>query len=263
MHIPAKNISAAAGMGRSGLMPASPQPILPAICTLNPSTVKALDATANRAAQMQQQDSKTCKLQLHRGNPGYAEASGDPESACGLGGKPGDRTHHSVRPAGRHGRESGHAPFIAGYVADPLSRPEWHALARSFRGHTVWSITRVDLECSARRPSRPSIPRPRERANSKLYRAKKLESEGKVRSATKVYREILDEYPETRAAHTAANRIDDISDSREDKAEAQLTRAMGLRGSAPPPRPGWSTRGSSAGIRGRRRLRRRRSGWRR
>jgi hypothetical protein len=63
------------------------------------------------------------------------------------------------------------------------------------------------------------------KANSKLYMAKKLEKAGKVRLATNLYREILEEYPDTEAAKTAKPHAEDIVDHRVDKARQELSHA--------------------------------------
>jgi len=66
------------------------------------------------------------------------------------------------------------------------------------------------------------------KANSKLYMARKLEKEGKVRLANKLYLEILDKYPDTDAAKKARERADSVTDHRTDKAQEQLSHAQQL-----------------------------------
>jgi tetratricopeptide (TPR) repeat protein len=71
----------------------------------------------------------------------------------------------------------------------------------------------------------PPDPADEKKANSKLYQAKKLEQEGKVRLATKLYQEILEKYPDTEAAKVAERHADKVVDTRVDKAQEQLAHA--------------------------------------
>jgi TolA-binding protein len=66
------------------------------------------------------------------------------------------------------------------------------------------------------------------KANSKLYMARKLEKSGKARLASKLYHEILEQYPHSEAARIAENHVGLIADTREDKALQQITRAREL-----------------------------------
>jgi hypothetical protein len=81
--------------------------------------------------------------------------------------------------------------------------------------------------------SQPPEPRKKEfdpgaekKASSKLNWAKRLEKDGKVRLATKVYEEILEKYPDTEAAKIAQEHGAKVVDSRVDKAQEQLARAQ-------------------------------------
>ncbi len=68
-------------------------------------------------------------------------------------------------------------------------------------------------------------PSAEKKANSKLYQAQKLEKEGKVRLATKLYQEIIDQFPDTEAAKTAENKGTKVVDHRVDMAQEQLVHA--------------------------------------
>lgn len=57
------------------------------------------------------------------------------------------------------------------------------------------------------------------KANSKLYQAQKLEKEGKVRLASKLFTEIVAKFPDTEAAQTAESKADKVVDHRTDKAQ--------------------------------------------
>jgi len=68
-------------------------------------------------------------------------------------------------------------------------------------------------------------PAAEKKANSKLYQAQKLEKEGKVRLAAKLYQEIADQFPDTEAAKTAKNKGTKVVDHRVDMAREQLAHA--------------------------------------
>jgi hypothetical protein len=85
----------------------------------------------------------------------------------------------------------------------------------------------------------PTVPAPRplerpvsdedeKKAASKVYMARKLEKEGKVRLATKYYQEVLDKYPGTDAAEEAQRRIGYAMDKRVERAAKLLSLAQGF-----------------------------------
>jgi hypothetical protein len=91
-------------------------------------------------------------------------------------------------------------------------------------------LMRAEPVPAAPTPAEPPKPAPdpagEKKAASKLYRAKKLEQEGKVRLASQLYQEIMDEYPDTEASQTAKTKSFRISDTRADKAGRELAHAM-------------------------------------
>jgi tetratricopeptide (TPR) repeat protein len=71
-------------------------------------------------------------------------------------------------------------------------------------------------------------PADEKKAASKLYLAKKLEKEGKVRLANKLYQEIIDAYPGSEAAETAHSKMGYSLDQRVEKAEKMLVLGQGF-----------------------------------
>ena len=66
------------------------------------------------------------------------------------------------------------------------------------------------------------------KAASKVYMAKKLEKEGKVRLASKLYQEVIDQYADTKAAEEAQKRIGYSLDKQVEKAEKLYSLAQGF-----------------------------------
>jgi tetratricopeptide (TPR) repeat protein len=77
---------------------------------------------------------------------------------------------------------------------------------------------------------RPTVidPADEKKATSKLYMANKLEKEGKVRLANKLYQEIIDAYPGSEAAETAQSKVGYSLDQRVEKAAKMLVLGLGF-----------------------------------
>jgi hypothetical protein len=66
------------------------------------------------------------------------------------------------------------------------------------------------------------------KASSKVYRAKKLEKEGKVRLANKLYQEVIEKYPDTTAAEEAQEHVGYTLDKRVERAAKLLALGQGF-----------------------------------
>lgn len=77
-------------------------------------------------------------------------------------------------------------------------------------------------------PKRELSPLEAKQLASKFYMGKKLRKDGKVRSATKIFREIVEKYPDSEEAAEARSLMVVTANTRSDNAHEQLTQAEGL-----------------------------------
>lgn len=110
----------------------------------------------------------------------------------------------------------GMAPTLANNFGTPVPPPPVPAVPAGAPG--AFGVAAVPV-------SKNFDPAAEKKADSKLYQAQKLEKEGKVRLAAKLYEEILDKFPNTEAAKTAETHATKVVDHRVDVAQEQLAHA--------------------------------------